>query len=621
MLALTSATNTISANQVSSIETLTISQTTNASTGTGVVVGATGVTKVVNSGSTVGLIVSGLDTVGAVDVTNTAQNTTVIYADTAVTGAADTATVALNNVTGAAQVNLNSATANTVGIETVALTSNGSVANSITLTTNDTAGLSKVTIGGSAALTLALGTNVTTTATTIDGSAATGALTISGFGTAAHTVTGGTGADRFQFAGSLGATDTINGGGGVDTLSANGAQLASFTTTSKPTVSNIETIELANDVGAVNTAIDTALFGTINNIRVADQGSTNAAAIAFNNIAAVATGSNNIRIDGDLGASGGTIAFNIANATNAGTANAVTFDMRGGATTGTSTLSVAGVETVTIDTTNATGAQTFNLTDPALTSLTIKGGQNVNLSGAALGTVVATVDASGLTGTATANVVLSNTAVNGATVTGGANADTFVGTQLADTITGGNGGDTITGAGGIDTIILTETTAATDTVKISVAGAAGVDRDIVKGFTAGATNGDVFNFNSGVAALTGTNNFADASSLQTHNLAGNLVTAAAAEVIAVTTATIADVTSTNSLNGTNLLAAIGGTITGAVTGQNDLLFAVGVAGGGTAIYYASSADNAIIASEITLVGVLEGVSVGSLVVGNFANAA
>ncbi|WP_280188471.1 beta strand repeat-containing protein [Delftia sp. PS-11] len=194
---------------------------------------------------------------------------------------------------------------------------------------------------------------------------------------------------------------------------------------------------------------------------------------------------------------------------------------------------------------------------------------------------------------------------------------TFTGTAGADTFIGGAGADTITAGAGVDTIT---TGAGTDTIKVSAAAANGADRNIVTDFTAGV-GGDVFNFNSGVAALTGTNNFAGAASLQTVNAAGNLTVAGATEVVIVTTATIADATSANSLNGTNLLTAIGGTITGAIAGQNDILLAVGIAGGGTAVYHASSADNAIIASEITLVGVLNGVSVGALTLNNFANAA
>lgn len=617
----TDASFSLNPGNVTNIQHLGVNGSTGGGT-TATVTGVTSVEEVTNNASTTALTFTGVAKASKVNVLNTSAATTVTFADTAVTGtnANPAVTLTLSGVTGAAAVNLNSATGDASGVATVNVTSSG-LTNSATLTSNDTS-VKTVNISGSTALTLALGTNVTTTATTVNATNASGAVTISGFGAAAHTVTGGSGDDLFNFGANLGTTDTINGGGGVNTLGANGAQLAAITTSSKPTVSNIQGLMLADDVATTATVVSSDAFGTIYNVRIADQGATGAAVVTFNGLTAAAAGaSNTIRFDGDLGGSGGAYAFNITDATVGGNANSVTLDMRGGATTATSTITLNGVETIVIDTTNATGTQLFNITDPALTTLTVKGVQSVDVDGAALGTAVQLVDATGLTGSAGINVALSGSAISGATVKGGAGSNVIAGTQLADNITGGAAADTITGGAGIDTISIAASANVTDTIKISAAAANGVDRDIITGFKAGATNGDVFNLNSGVATLTGTDNFVGATSLQKVTTAGNITTAAAAEVVVYTGATIADVTSANSLNGTNLLAAINGTITGAVAGQNDLLFAVGVAGGGTAIYYASSADNAIIASEITLVGVLNSVAVNDLVVGNFANGA
>jgi hypothetical protein len=209
---------------------------------------------------------------------------------------------------------------------------------------------------------------------------------------------------------------------------------------------------------------------------------------------------------------------------------------------------------------------------------------------------------------------VSDTITNIQNVTGTAGNDYIVGSTVSNVITGG---------AGIDQIILGSSTAgASDTVKISIAGASGVDRDIISGFTAGlvTTSGqaDVFNLNSGLATLTGTNNFAAAASIQTsaEAAAGGVTVAAATEVLRLTGGTIA---ATN-LTGTELIA-ICGAITGAIAGQNDILIAIGITGGGTAIYYATSANNAIIAAEISLVGVLSGVAVADLVFSNFSNVA
>jgi len=189
----------------------------------------------------------------------------------------------------------------------------------------------------------------------------------------------------------------------------------------------------------------------------------------------------------------------------------------------------------------------------------------------------------------------------------------------ADTIVVGTGGNTITAGAGIDTITLAAGATAS-TIKISAAAANGADRDVVTGFNAGS-GGDVFNFNSGVGVLTGTDGFLTAASLETVSTAGALTVAAATEVLRITSGTIANVSDAASLDGTNVLAALGGALTGAIVGANRILIEVGVTGGGTAVYYASSADNAIIASEITLVGVLNGVGVSTTTFGNFANAA
>jgi hypothetical protein len=52
------------------------------------------------------------------------------------------------------------------------------------------------------------------------------------------------------------------------------------------------------------------------------------------------------------------------------------------------------------------------------------------------------------------------------------------------------------------------------------------------------------------------------------------------------------------------------------------LIVVGITGGGTAVYYGNSGANAAFAAgEISLIGVLSGVSVADLVFSNFSNAA
>lgn len=446
-------------------------------------VGAAGTTAFNNVGSVANFTVQ----------SNAAAAQTIQFANAAVTGAADAITLTLNGAQNT--INVDSVTADASGIETINIVTTGNDSTTVvTLASNDTS-VTKLTIAGDKALTLVTGGNVTTTAATIDASALTGKLNLSGLGVATNVITGGTNDDIVDFGANFTAADKFDGKAGTDTLGANGAQLAAITT-ADANLSNIETLQISDDVGATATTINAALFGTINNFRVVDQGAVAAAAITVNGLAAATSGSNNIRLDGDIGATGGTLTFNIANATDPGTANAVTLDLRGGATTATSAIALAGVETVTIDTTNATGLKTFNLTDANLATLTVKGAQGVVLNGAVLGGNVSSIDASGLTGAAGLNVQLSAAATTGANVVGSGLADTVVGSNLRDIVNLGAGADTFQSSGGLDTVTLG---AGADILRVNAAGtAAGVANVItVTDFVAGT---DKINLTGGSGA-------------------------------------------------------------------------------------------------------------------------
>jgi hypothetical protein len=83
---------------------------------------------------------------------------------------------------------------------------------------------------------------------------------------------------------------------------------------------------------------------------------------------------------------------------------------------------------------------------------------------------------------------LSNVLTGAITIDGKGGADVITTGSGADNITSGEGGDTITGGLGADTIILTEATAATDTVVLTTGGA--LDLVTITGFSVAATNGD-----------------------------------------------------------------------------------------------------------------------------------
>ncbi|MCB1921582.1 MAG: DUF4214 domain-containing protein, partial [Candidatus Competibacteraceae bacterium] len=308
-------------------------------------------------------------------------------------------------------------------------------------------------------------------------------------------------------------------------------------------------------------------------------------AVVFNGLTALAAGSsNNFRFDGELGTATGSYTFNILNAQDAGTNNSATLDMRGGAVTAVSTVVLNGVENITVDTTNATGAKAFNITDAALQVLKVQGGQAVNLSGAALGAGVTTVDGTGLTGTAGLTVTLSAAATVGALVNTAGGADIIIGSSLNDTINTFGGGDTITGLGGADKM---NGGAGNDTFWYTATGQTGV-ASFGTGSTSTATL-DVLTVNAG----------------DTVNLTGSLVTDAnydffgtlqvAGNLSNVTTATTVE-------RVLGVYDATAGTFTVGVTNANAVLLNW------------SNGDDATVDESIVLVGVTDVTSIANGVV-------
>jgi len=567
---------------------------------------ATGVTTVTLSDSSQNNIVQNIQSVLAnIGITNTASNQTFNFAANVLDGTTDSVTL-----------NLSAVTAGTVtigaGYETISIVSGGNAANTIAALAGSTP--ATLNISGSRGLTITGSLAAATTA--INAAAAAGNVAVTHTNAAVVTFTGGAGDDTIT----LGATyvggadgtanrDTINGGAGSNTLSITSA--VASVAVNQANVTNIQTISISD---AVANNIDLTRFASATGLTQATAG--------------VAVGANTFTFN-----SGSTITINSTTAGNSarsyvvgGTAinDTLTLTKAAAATNlGNAAQTFTGIEVLNINT-NATagaaltfgGALTMAPTAGGTSSIAVSGANNLVLTGAV---TAGNVDASKLTGTGSLQMGLAAGGLAGAgRIVGSAQGDQLVGSAAADIIQSGAGNDTVQAGAGIDTIDLGD---GLDVVRISAAAANGADRDLITGFTAGnGATADVFNFNQGIVALTGTDNFATAAALQAVAVAGNLQVAAAANVVQINTATIANATDANSLNGTNLLAALGGTITGAVNGPNDILLTVGITGGGTAVYYADSADNAIIAAEMTLIGVLNGVTNSSLLFSNFANA-
>jgi hypothetical protein len=292
--------------------------------------------------------------------------------------------------------------------------------------------------------------------------------------------------------------------------------------------------------------------------------------------------------------------------------------------TGTDTINVTGntAKTITLPA-GVTGIEVINF---ANTSTAV--GITVNNAGVAAN-LVQTIDASGLV-SAALTVVGGAEADGSLKIVGGDGDDVIATGGIADTIVSGGGIDSITGGDGIDVIDLTEAVAAVDTILNG--GIATGNRDLISGFTAGV-GGDIYKT---VAATNPTDAVAAANDVYIHNiqkdvdLSGVSVGADQASIavingniglIIVTNANIVDLTSSNSLNGTNLLDAMkttGSAIITTAANNENLLIAIDD-GTNTGIYFGNAnTGNAIIAAgEIALIGVLNGVTADELFDNNF----
>lgn len=268
------------------------------------------------------------------------------------------------------------------------------------------------------------------------------------------------------------------GSSDIDRVSAKDITSIDITTDGNGTSLAIEDFLLTGSVtGDVTITSNDAFDGLTNFIDTGATGSVGNVTLISKGAMTIADGATEVFINdaltvGDItltvSAAAGSIdlgeieeATTVGNIDITGTGN-VTF---GGAPSATSignlTASAASGKTVDIDadgslgttngvmgTTTVTGAGTFNLTVGAVTTL-------------------GNIDLSGMTSTSTSSITLNNSTTIGVVYTGGAGGDTITGTGGGDVITVGEGTDTIIGGDGADTIILTETTAAQDTIKLT----------------------------------------------------------------------------------------------------------------------------------------------------------
>jgi hypothetical protein len=164
-----------------------------------------------------------------------------------------------------------------------------------------------------------------------------------------------------------------------------------------------------------------------------------------------------------------------------------------------SAMVITGTGAITVTDIDASAVNLSNLSFTSTAAMTVNA--TANLDATSLGTntsftLTGSSNVDNLTGNAGADVIIGGDGIDvltgnagNDTIQGDAGGDTIVGGDGADNLTGGEGGDAITGGNGVDTIVLTETTAAVDTVTVQLADTG--DGDHISSFVNGA-GGDVF---------------------------------------------------------------------------------------------------------------------------------
>ena len=522
-----------------------------------------------NSLNTFPLVFTNLGGLVDVGLTNTNSGMTLNYTSAATMGAADAMALALSNVQGGT-VTINSA--NTNGIESLAVSSEG-VANTLaTLTQGTGTTLTSVSVSGSQNLTV---TNaLPSTVATVNGATATGAISVNVSGnTGTLALTGGSGNDTLTVGANYTSADVVNGGAGTGDALGIDSAAAGAATTAQASATNLEAITItnglahtytpANFTGAVTTNLSTGFNG----------GSITALtghAITSGTRAADSDSAGN----GTVTVAGGGIADAITFTINDSDQFANTF-------TGVETLNLSSNND--LDGTAADGAANTgtNLT----VTQSVGGTATVIITGAAALTYTGAVTATTINASAfTGNLTMSTTSVGATSITGGSGNDVIFGTTGADTtLSGGAGNDTFNGQAGADNIT---TGTGNDIISMVVADVA----DVITDFTPGT---DKFDWNTALSSIDTTVTTPGAALSFQASAAGTAITA---------TTTVFELTSSTvtTQSAAALVSALAATATNADTNAN-ILFVVYTTGGGGAIWNWINADVDVEATELTLV--------------------
>lgn len=325
---------------------------------------------------------------------NGSADLTLTYNAGVVEGTADTQNLTVSAVTGG------TFTAN--GTETLAITSELSN-NKLAAVVSDK--LKSVTITGdkdleiTTAIDFVAGTDGDTTIdATINASAFTGKLTV-GADANDTDIKGGSGNDTFKMAGELKKTDKIDGGAGTDTIMMTAAALTDQFTN----VSNVEIVRFDASAAAAVAMDVSKLSAGVTTVGVDVSDGTDDGTVATTTISNL--GSQKVEIKhtvNDVDADGADVVITGAVDTAADSIS-VTLDaigaISGAAVRGLKTLSVAGFETVNLESKKSatvTANEVLSLTDTLATALNITGDADLTITSTSQ--KLTSIDASALTG-------------------------------------------------------------------------------------------------------------------------------------------------------------------------------------------------------------------------------
>ena len=500
-LSLTVADNAAGANPLVDLDSVEVIKVRNLDTVTGAVTIKAdtwvGATQVWSSNSTKDVSVTGLKNIVTAGLENTNEKLTLTIADTAVAGTADTLAIAASNAG-------NKATANSAQVAVTNVTGTANVIEAVTVDSTGTYNFVDIDGVGNKVKTItvtgAAETKIEadrTAVVTIDASAATGAVNVldtagafAGTATDGITYKGGAGADTIAVAltnkatvtagagndvvalsdvANLTTADSVAGGDGTDVLSLAVADAKTVAANAARTViTGFETLRVTgnfadaaadnfdiskfginslqvegNSGNAVNTVSNFTSGATVEFRLAADQ--TNALNIGMKNATDAGTDSDtlNIKLNADLVSQAGA---------NAATEAANAFEVK----VGVDGINILNVTTADRDNTDgatkATDGYILTLSSAAnVTAINVSGDKELSFTSGAATNALKTLDATSLTGNL--NVDLSGfTGTQGVEVKGGAGVNTVTGTGLADIITGGAKDDVLSGGAGNDKI-------------------------------------------------------------------------------------------------------------------------------------------------------------------------